>query len=52
MEVQKVNHDFGDTVPSKPINVALTNKNEISKVAGSAKEQALQDEELDGEGTV
>ncbi|KNA20317.1 hypothetical protein SOVF_053080 isoform A [Spinacia oleracea] len=50
MEVQKVNHDFGDTVPSKPINVALTNKNEISKVAGSAKEQALQDEELDGEG--
>uniref|UniRef100_A0A803L7R4 non-specific serine/threonine protein kinase n=1 Tax=Chenopodium quinoa TaxID=63459 RepID=A0A803L7R4_CHEQI len=50
VEVPKVNQDFGDTVPSKPINVALTNKNEIPKVAGSAKRQALQDVELIGEG--
>uniref|UniRef100_A0A803KVM8 non-specific serine/threonine protein kinase n=1 Tax=Chenopodium quinoa TaxID=63459 RepID=A0A803KVM8_CHEQI len=50
VEVPKVNQDFGDTVPSKPINVALTNKNEIPKVAGSAKQQALQDAELIGEG--
>lgn len=42
----KVNQDFGDTVPSKPVNVGLTSKNEISRVAGSVKQQAVQLAEL------
>lgn len=52
MEVPKVNQDFGDTVPSKPINVGLTSNNEMSKVADSVKQQALQDVEFAGEGTL
>lgn len=50
MEVPKVNQEFGDTIPSKPINVALTSKNEIPKVAGSGKQQTLQDVDLVDEG--
>ncbi|KMT08913.1 hypothetical protein BVRB_6g136320 isoform B [Beta vulgaris subsp. vulgaris] len=46
IDVPKVNQDFGDTVPSKPVNVGLTSKNEISRVAGSVKQQAVQLAEL------
>lgn len=49
MEEPKVNQDFGDTVPSKPINAGLSSINEMSKVAGSVKHPAL-DVELSEEG--
>ncbi|XP_074309625.1 serine/threonine-protein kinase 1-like [Silene latifolia] len=48
MEGLKVNQDYGDTVPSKPINIGQTSKNEASKVAGSEKWQTSQNPELAG----